>query len=252
MPNIFDIRLVFEQIPKLLAYVPVTLEITLISMFFGIIIGLLIAIIKINKIPVLSQMCTLYISVIRGTPILVQLYLTYFGIPIFLKYINYYNGTDYNVNNIPPLLFVLVTFSLNEAAYNSETIRAAIQSVDKGQIEAANSLGMTPIQVLRRIIIPQSIVVALPSLGNGFISLMKGTSLAFVCSVVEITAQGKILAGNNYRYFEVYLSLAIIYWGLTIIIENIIKIIEKKVSIPEKVLSIDSRKGVGTWLRYKV
>lgn len=252
MPNIFDIKLVFEQIPKLLAYLPVTLEITLISMFFGIILGLLIAIIKINKIPVLSQMCALYISVIRGTPILVQLYLTYFGIPIFLKYINYYNGTNYNVNNIPPLLFVLVTFSLNQAAYNSEIIRAAIQSVDKGQIEAANSLGMTPIQVLRRVIIPQSIVVALPSLGNGLISLMKGTSLAFVCSVVEITAQGKIIAGNNYRYFEVYLSLAIIYWGLTIVIENIIKIIEKKVSIPDKVLSIESRKGIGTWLKYRV
>ena len=252
MPNIFDIKLVFEQIPKLLAYLPVTLEITLISMFFGIILGLLIAIIKINKIPVLSQICALYISVIRGTPILVQLYLTYFGIPIFLKYINYYNGTNYNVNNIPPLLFVLVTFSLNQAAYNSEIIRAAIQSVDKGQIEAANSLGMTAIQVLRRVIIPQSIVVALPSLGNGLISLMKGTSLAFVCSVVEITAQGKIIAGDNYRYFEVYLSLAIIYWGLTIIIENIIKIIEKKVSIPDKVLSIESRKGIGTWLKYRV
>lgn len=244
MPNIFDIKLVFEQIPKLLEYLPVTLIITLVSMFFGILIGLLIAIIKINKIPVLSQICSIYTSLIRGTPILVQLYLTYFGIPILLKYINYYNNTDYNVNNIPPMIFVLVAFSLNEAAYNSETIRAGIQSVDKGQIEAAHSLGMTPFQVLRRIIIPEATIVSLPSLGNGLISLIKGTSLAFICSVVELTAQGKIIAGNNYRYFEVYLSLAIIYWGLTLIIERVIKLIEKKLNVPDKVLIEEPRKGV--------
>ncbi|MGG7177514.1 amino acid ABC transporter permease [Clostridium paraputrificum] len=252
MPNIFDIKLVFEQIPRLLEYLPVTMGITVVSMIFGILIGLLIAIIKINKIPVLSQICGLYTSVIRGTPLLVQLYLTYFGIPILLKYINYYNDTSFNVNNIPPLLFVFVAFSLNEAAYNSETIRAAIQSVDKGQIEAAYSLGMTPFQVLRRIIIPEAIIVALPSLGNGLISLMKGTSLAFVCSVVELTAQGKIIAGNNYRYFEVYLSLAIIYWGLTIIIEYIIKAIEKKINIPDKVISKDTGRGGVECLKSKV
>ena len=252
MPNIFDIKLVFEQIPRLLEYLPVTIGITVVSMIFGILIGLIIAIIKINKIPVLSQICGLYISIIRGTPLLVQLYLTYFGIPILLKYINYYNDTSFNVNNIPPLLFVLVAFSLNEAAYNSETIRAAIQSVDKGQIEAAYSLGMTPFQVLRRVIITEAIIVALPSLGNGLISLMKGTSLAFVCSVVELTAQGKIIAGNNYRYFEVYLSLAIIYWGLTIIIEYIIKAIEKKINIPDKVISKDTGRGVVGCLKSRV
>lgn len=135
------------------------------------------------------------------------------------------------MNSIPSLLFVLVAFSLNEAAYNSESIRAAIQSIEKGQVEAAHSLGMTSLQVLRRIIIPEAFVVALPTLGNALIGLLKGTSLAFVCSVVEITAQGKILAGANYRYFEVYVSLAIIYWVLTIIIEQIIKFLEKRISI---------------------
>ncbi|WP_019555060.1 amino acid ABC transporter permease [Propionispira raffinosivorans] len=233
MPNIFDIKLVFTQIPSLLLYLPVTLEITILSMVIGLLLGFILAIIKVKGITFLTQLTAVFVSFTRGTPLLVQLYLTYYGIPIFLRYYNYYNDTTYNLNSIPPLLFVLVTFSLNEAAYNSESIRAAIQSIEKGQIEAAYSLGMTFFQVLYRIIIPEAFVVALPTLGNALISLLKGTSLAFVCSVVEITAQGKILAGSNYRYFEVYVSLAIIYWVMTIIIERSIKVIERKLTIPE-------------------
>lgn len=246
MGKIFDFETVLTTIPKLLEYLPVTLEITLLSMIFGLILGFLLAIIKINKIPVLAQISAVFVSFIRGTPLIVQLYLTYTGIPLLLKYYNYANGTDYNINNVPALLFVLVTFSLNEAAYNSENIRAALQSVDKGQIEAAESLGMTYAQVLRRIILPEAFVVALPTLGNTLIGLLKGTSLAFVCSVVEITAQAKIIAGANYRYFEVYLALAFIYWVVTIIIEQLIRVVEKKIEIPENIPLRSKR--TGDWL----
>jgi polar amino acid transport system permease protein len=237
MPNIFDAKLVITQIPKLLAYLPVTLFIMVLSGVFGNIIGLIIAIIKIKKIPVLHQLSAFFVSFTRGTPLLVQLYLSYYGIPLVLKYYNYFNGTNYNINALPGMLFVLFAFSMNEAAYGSEMIRAAIQSVDKGQIEAAHSLGMTYVQVLKRIIIPEAFTVALPSMGNSMIGLVKGTSLAFVCAVIEMTAKGKILAGNSYRYFETYISLAIIYWVLTIIIEHLVKRIEQKISIPEPVTS---------------
>lgn len=246
MGKIFDFETVVTTIPKLLEYLPVTLEITLLSMVFGLILGFLLAIIKINKIPVLAQVVAVFVSFIRGTPLIVQLYLTYTGIPLLLKYYNYTNGTDYTINNVPALLFVLVTFSLNEAAYNSESIRAALQSVDKGQIEAAESLGMTYAQVLRRIVLPEAFVVALPTLGNTLIGLLKGTSLAFVCSVVEITAQAKIIAGANYRYFEVYLALAFVYWMVTIIIEQLIRLVEKKIEVPENV-PLRSKK-TGDWL----
>lgn len=246
MGKIFDFETVLTTIPKLLDYLPVTLEITILSMVFGLIIGFLLAIIKINKIPVLAQIVAVFVSFIRGTPLIVQLYLTYTGIPLLLKYYNYANGTDYNINHVPALLFVLVTFSLNEAAYNSESIRAALQSVDKGQIEAAESLGMTYVQILLRIVLPEAFVVALPTLGNTLIGLLKGTSLAFVCSVVEITAQAKIIAGANYRYFEVYLALAFIYWVVTIIIEQLIRVVEKKIEIPENV-PLRSKK-TGDWL----
>lgn len=233
MGKLFDAKLVFTEIPQLLKYLPVTLELTGTALIIGWLLGLILAMVKIRNIPVLSQISALFVSMIRGTPIIVQLYLTYFGIPIFLKYLNQQNGTNYSINAVPPILFAIVALGLNQSAFDSETIRAAILSVDKGQVEAAKSIGMSDIQVLQRVLIPQAITVAIPSLGNSLIGLAKGTSLAFTCSVVEITAAGKILAGNNYRYFETYCSLAIIYWGLTILIEKIFKVIEKKTSIPE-------------------
>ena len=235
--DLFDVNLVFTNIPDILRFLPVTLELALGAMAFSLVFGLIIALIRIKRVRVLSQIAAVFISVIRGTPILVQLYVTYYGIPMFLKYLNLRYGTDYNINNVPAILYAFVALAINESAFNAEIIRASLQSVDRGQIEAAQSLGMTYLQVLKRIILPEAIEVALPSLGNSFIGLIKGTSLAFTCAVVEMTAQGKILAGRNFRYFETYISLAIIYWVITIIVENAIKIIEKKIRIPDQVTS---------------
>lgn len=233
MANLFDPGLVFTQIPVLLKSLPVTLYLTLLAMLGGLALGLGVAVVKINRIPVLRQICAVYVSITRGTPVIVQLYLTYFGIPLALKYFNYYYGTSWNVNNVPSMVFVLIALSLNQAAYSSETIRAALLSVDKGQIEAAHSLGMSGVQVLRRIIAPQAFVVALPSLGNSLIVMLKETSLAFVCSVVEITARAKIIAGNNYRFFESYCSVAIIYWLLTLLVEQLVRRAERRLRVPE-------------------
>lgn len=234
MANLFDFKLVFTQIPKLLVYLPITLELTAVAMIIGWFFGFIIAIVKKNKVPVLSQIATVFVSIMRGTPIIVQLYLSYFGIPIALKYFNYYHGTDYNINAVPSIIFAMVALGLNQSAFDSESIRAAITAVDKGQQEAAKSLGMSNLQVMKRIILPEALVVALPSLGNSLIALIKGTSLAFTCSVVEMTAEGKILAGNNYRYFEAYCSLAIIYWVLTIVVEKVFHLLEQKFSVPEE------------------
>lgn len=241
MANLFDFKLVFSEIPSLLKYLPTTLWLTLVALLIGLLLGLLIALIRIRNVPVLTQIAIAFVSLIRGTPIIVQLYISYFGIPIALKYINYYNGTDYDVNAIPGIVFAMAALGLNQAAFDSETIRSAIQSVDKGQIDAARSMGMTSSQVLRRVIIPQAGAVALLPLGNSVISLIKGTSLAFTCSVVEITAAGKILAGRNYRYFEVYCSLAIIYWVITFFLERLIKWLETRVTVPEEAPELDAQ-----------
>ena len=139
------------------------------------------------------------------------------------------------VADIPGFVYAMVALGLNQSGFMAEIIRSALQSVNSGQIEAAHAIGMTSSQTLRRIILPEAFEVALPTIGNSMISIIKGTSLAFTCAVIEITAQGKIIGGRTYRYFEVYVSLAIIYWVITIIIEQIIKIIENKIKIPEQV-----------------
>ncbi|MDR0759791.1 MAG: amino acid ABC transporter permease [Treponema sp.] len=233
MSDLFNAALVFTQIPKVLQALPVTLWLTILSLICGLAVGLGVAVVRISRIPVLLELCKLYVSITRGTPVIVQLYLTYFGIPLILRYVNYYNGTNFNINSVPPIVFALIALSLNQGAYSSETIRAAILSVDKGQIEAAHSLGMTAAQLLRRIVIPQAFIVALPSLGNSLIALLKETSLAFVCSVVDITARGKILAGNSYRFFESYCSVAIIYWVLTLMVEQAVRYAEKRLRVPD-------------------
>lgn len=235
MTKLFDFKQIFTNIPELLLKLPVTLELAFLAMIIGLVLGLILAIIKIKQIPVLKQIAGLFVSIVRGTPVLVQLYIVYFGVPMFFKYINAKYGTNLAVANIPGFVYAVLALGLNSSAFSSEMIRSALLSVDKGQVEAAHALGMTYGQTLRRIIIPEALTVALPTIGNSLISAIKGTSLAFTCAVVEITAQGKIIGGRNYRYFEVYCSLAIIYWIVTVIIEQILKFTEKKLAIPDQV-----------------
>lgn len=242
MLNLFDIKVVGTDIAAMLKFLPVTLYLTLWSMVLGLLLGFVIAIIRIKKIKVLNQLAVVFISVIRGTPIIVQLYVSYFGIPIFLQYLNYWNGTDYNVAAIPPIIYAIAALALNQAAYNSVVISSALEAVDKGQVEAAQAIGMTGWQSLRRIVIPEAVEIAIQPLGNTLIGLIKGTSLAFSCSVIEMTAQGKILAGRDYRYFEAYVALAVIYWALVIVLEQIIRLISKAVKVPDVVGKNDSAK----------
>jgi polar amino acid transport system permease protein len=231
---LFDFGLVFEQIPKILKYLPVTLEIAVSAMAFSLLIGFVVALIKIKRVKVLKPLADFYVSFTRGTPILVQLYATYYGIPFFLQFCNEKLGTHWNVNGVPPVVFALVALALNDAAYSSEAIRAAIEAVDRGQIEAAHSIGMTTWQTLRRIIVPEALVIALPSLGNAFIGMIKGTSLVFVCAVVEMTAAGRLMAARSFRYFEMYVSLAIIYWVITLVVARLLLIWERKLKCNER------------------
>ncbi len=243
MAKLFDLESVWKQIPEILKYLPTTLELAIISMILAMKVGMILAIIKEKKIPILQQIVNVYISIIRGTPIIVQLYIAYFGIPMIKKYIYLQNGLDYQGTNTNGMIYAVIALSINESAYIAEIFRGALVAVGSGQVEAANAIGMSYLQAFRRIIMPEMLTVALPGLGNSFIGLIKGTSLAFTCAVVEITAQGKIIGGRTYRYFEVYISLAIIYWIITLVTERIIKMIESKIQIPEQVnvLKLENR-----------
>ena len=214
----------------------------MISGLIGLAIGFLLAVIRIKKVPVLNQLVGIFISFMRGTPIIVQLYITYFGIPIAFLYINYYKGTNLQVANIPPIIYALVALALNTAAFCSVIIQSAFEAINQGEIEAAAALGMTGFQRMFRIIIPEALELALPNLGNQFIGLIKGTSLAFTCSIVEMTAQAKILGARGYRYFEAYVALAILYWIMIIVIEQLIKLILHFVKVPDVVGDIEDKK----------
>ncbi len=233
MDNVFSWKLIFTNIPELLKYLPITLEIAFSAYILSLIVGLGVALVKIKKPKILYPIICFYVSFTRGTPAIVQLYATYFGIPMILQLINYKCGTSYSTKFIPNVVFALVALTFNDAAYSSEYIRASIQSVDKGQREAARSIGMTAWQTMRRITIPEALVVAIPSLGNSLISMIKGTSLVFTCAVVDITAAGRLIAGRNYRYFEMYLSLAVIYWIITLVVAKLFQYLEKLVKCNE-------------------
>ena len=228
MGNIFDLNYMLSTVPQILPYLPVTLGLAFLSAGFGLIIGFLVALVRYFRIRVLSGICKIYVSFIRGTPMLVQLFLVYYGIPILLASINQSFGTNLNVNRIPAVIFAAVAFSLNCGAYMSETIRSAMLSVDAGQLEACYSVNMSTRQAMLRVILPQAFTVALPPLGNSLISMVKETSLAFSISLVDMMAQAKLVGSRSFRFFEVYVVASILYWCVCIFIEQALSFIEKR------------------------
>ena len=236
--KLFSLRAVLDAFPAVIGKLPVTILLALGGAFVGIIFAMIFALVKINRVRILYPIQAVFVSFLRGTPLLVQLMLTYYGIPLILKAINQSYGTAFNINAIPAELFAIVALAFNEAAYASETIRAAILSVDPGEIEAARSLGMTNRQVYRRIIIPNAAVVATPTLINSLIGLTKGTSLAFSASVVEIFAQARIIGGSDLKYFERFITVSIVYWIVNILIEMLGRHIERRLDI-ETPVAID-------------
>lgn len=229
--QLLNYEFMLNSFEKILSALPVTLNISIVTMIFSLILSFFVAMVRINKVKIISRLATVYVSFIRGTPLLVQIYLSYYGIPKFLNHMNVRFGWTLNVNNVPVIVFVYIAFILNMSAYMSETFRAAILSVEKGQMEAAISIGMSKWQAMRRIILPQAFVIALPNFGNSFISLLKDTSLAFVVSVVELMGKAKIVGAAGLNFFEVYIVVALIYWAVCIIVERFLIILEKKIRI---------------------
>ena len=229
--QLLNYQFMIKSFGKILSALPVTLNIAIVTMIFSLILSFFVALARINKIKVVSKLATVYVSFIRGTPLLVQIYLSYYGIPKVLNHMNARFGWALNVNNVPIIVFVYVAFILNMSAYMSETFRAAILSVEKGQMEAAISVGMTKWQAMKRIVLPQAFVIAVPNFGNSFIGRIKDTSLAFVVSIVELMGKAKIVGAQGLNFFEVYIVVALIYWGVCIIVEKLLAILEKKVRI---------------------
>lgn len=213
--------------PVVFKGVPIAIAIAIVAFILGALIGTAVALIKIYHVPVLEPLSVAYVSLFRGTPLMVQILLAYYGLPIVINNLCYLYGWDFNINNIPTIIFLFAVYSLNAGSYMAESIRAAILSVGRGQWEAGYSIGMNTPLLWRRVIFPQAIKVAIPNLGNSFISLTKETSLAFVVSVPDVMGQAKIIAGRSTRFFEAYIVAAIVYWIICIICEILLRQLEK-------------------------
>ncbi|MFW2106956.1 amino acid ABC transporter permease [Bacillus spizizenii] len=220
--NTIDWEFMISAFPTLIQALPITLFMAVAAMIFAIIGGVILALITKNKIPVLHQLSKLYISFFRGVPTLVQLFLIYYGLPQLFP----------EMSKMTALTAAIIGLSLKNAAYLAEIFRAALNSVDDGQLEACLSVGMTKLQAYRRIILPQAVRNAIPATGNTFIGLLKETSLAFTLGVMEMFAQGKMYASGNLKYFETYLAVAIVYWVLTIIYSILQDMFERAMSKP--------------------
>ncbi|EGR0128021.1 amino acid ABC transporter permease [Vibrio vulnificus] len=207
----FDFNYMLELLPILLKYLGTTMEMAILGLVLSLVLAVILANIRVFRVPILDPLSQLYISFFRGTPLLVQLFLLYYGLP-----------------QIFPIMVGLDAFSaavigltLHFAAYMAESIRAAIIGIDRSQMEASLSVGMTTTQAMRRIILPQATRVALPSLMNYFIDMIKSTSLAFTLGVAEIMAKAQMEASSSFRFFEAFLAVALIYWGVVLVLTRV-------------------------------
>ena len=211
-----DLGYLLEAIKGIIPFVPKTLLISFTAMFFAIILGVIMALLRRQDNKILSSLAGLYVSVFRGFPTVVQLFIVYFGLPqIFPAF-----------NSLDAMYAVILTFSFKESSYLTETFRAGLDSVDKGQIEAGLAVGMKRWKIYQEVVFPQAIVNALPGTTNTFVSLIKESSLAFTLGITELFAQGKLIASSNLKYFETYLAVGLIYWFMIIILGRLEALLE--------------------------
>ena len=224
---------ILEVLPELLRYLSVTLGIMAGTVLFGGLLGFLLAVAKVKRNPVTKALANIYTYVTRCVPSIVMLFVVFYGLPELLL------SFGININGFSNGFFVIVTFSILYAATISEVFRSAYLSIDKGQREAAVSIGMTEWQAFRRILLPQSIVVALPNFTNSLVNLMKEGALAYTIGLIDIVGQGNRIIGRYQGSYtlEVYLAMAILYWVLTVIIQKIFGLLEKKLSKGKKALA---------------
>lgn len=224
---LLDWDYMLSKLPLIIEAIPRTLVMVLVSAVIGFVFGFILSLIRSYKVPVLSQLATAYISIFRGVPLLVQMYLVYFGLPDLFGHLNETFGVSVFPTEFNKMFIAILIFTLYTAAYQAEVWYSALNAVDYSQMEAALSVGMTLPQALIRIFIPQALVSAIPNFASLFIALFKQTSLAFTIKVIDIMAVAKMEAGSTYRYLEMYVLVALVYWVLIFGFERLFIYLEK-------------------------
>jgi len=208
-----------KSLPELLEGVPVTLLLTFFAISVGFALGLLFALGRVYGHKLISYFCTAYLEVFRGTPLLVQLFIIYYGLPAI--------GIIFS-----PIQAAMIGLSLNSGAYQAEYLRGSIQAIPSNQMVAGRTLGMTKFQSIRTIILPQALRISIPAWSNELIYLLKYTSIVVYIQVRDLTFQAKDIASHSSRYFETFIVVALIYLLFTAVLSEIVDIIEKRLRIP--------------------
>ncbi|WP_085505491.1 amino acid ABC transporter permease [Thalassobacillus devorans] len=213
--DLFNAQRAWDNLPFVLSGVPLTLLVAILGMLLGLLIGLFLALARRSDKRMLRWPARMYISFMRGTPILVFLFILYFGLPVV--------GIE-----LTATMAAVLGFGLNSAAYIAEINRSSLSSVDRGQWESAQALGFSYWQTMRRIILPQATRIAIPPLSNVFLDLLKATSLAAMISVPELFNKAQIVAGRNYDTMTMYILAAMIYWPMTMVFSALQDYLEQR------------------------
>lgn len=213
-----DLMLVWRSLPLLLDGALITLKLTSAAVGIGLVIGTIIGIARLSRFAVFRIPAAIYVDFIRGTPLIVQIFIVYMGLPQL-------------IGPVPQLVAALSALGANSGAYIAEIVRAGIQSIHRGQREAAESLGMTPWQTLRYVILPQAFRRIIPPLGNEFIAMLKDSALVSVISMEELLRRGTIIIGRTFRPFEIYMTVAVLYLIMTLGISRLVSFTEKKLRV---------------------
>ena len=212
----FNFDLVVNSFPLLLVGAGVTIKITALSVALGVVIGLFVGIARISRLRILRVLAAVYVDFFRGTPLLVQIFLVYFALPVITG------------QRVDPFVAAIGSCGINSGAYVAEIFRAGIQSIDKGQMEAGRSLGMTWVQTMRYIIVPQAFKRVIPPLGNEFMALLKDSSLVSVIGFEELTRRGQLIIAKTYGSLEIWISVAVIYLAMTLTISRFVAYLERR------------------------
>jgi polar amino acid transport system permease protein len=218
-----------------------TLYVSLLAILLGIAIGLIMALARLSKNIILQVISNVYIEVVRGTPLFVQILIFAYGVPYLISSLS---GGSVRFNWEPIVIVGVLACGLNSGAYLAEIIRSGIQAVDKGQVEASRSLGLSGTQTMTNIVLPQAFRIILPAMGNEFVTLIKETSILSYIGIVEITREGMLWAARDFKSFPAYIGVALVYMCLTIPLSRLVAYMEKRMS-PDKKAKIPKRRKPG-------
>lgn len=238
--SIFSFEALAATFTKLFSRIPFTLMMVAASMGIGSILGLLLAKWKMGRNGILRKLSFGYSAVIRGTPFLVLLFVTYYGLPLALQYLGV------NMNQLAKSWFLLIALSMMAGSRLSDVFRSAYEAVDKGQIEASYSVGLTGWQAFKRIMLPQAAYISLPNMGNTLLGIMMETSLGYNIGVFDLMGQAKQINALSYgvHTMEVYVAVGLIYWGFSLLLDKGTNVLEKHMGRHYKALTqIKAREG---------